>query len=96
MDHVILCNGKYADKPYFLEEDNLHIALSDLASADAEFCAAVLTYHGIPDTVHPWCNTPQKMFIRHMDILRDSGCRVMNMKECRRLLKRTDVKGTSG
>lgn len=25
MDHVILCNGKYAAEPYFLEEDNLHI-----------------------------------------------------------------------
>ena len=25
MDHVILCNGKYAVEPYFLEEDNLHI-----------------------------------------------------------------------
>lgn len=25
MDNVILCSGKYASAPYFLEEDNLHI-----------------------------------------------------------------------
>ena len=25
MDNVILCNGKYAAVPYFLEEENLHI-----------------------------------------------------------------------
>ena len=69
------------------EEENFYAALADLAAAGGEFCAAVLIYHGVPDTAHPWCSTPQEMFRRHMDILRDSGCRVMSMKQCRLWMK---------
>jgi peptidoglycan/xylan/chitin deacetylase (PgdA/CDA1 family) len=70
------------------EENNFHAALSDLAAVGGELCAAVLIYHGVPDTAHPWCSTPPEMFKRHMDILRYSGCRVMSMRDCRRLMCR--------
>ena len=67
------------------EEENLHLALSCLAATAEDSCAAVLTYHGVPELAHPWCGTPPEMFRRHMQILRDSGYRVVNMEECRRL-----------
>ena len=67
-------------------EENLQLALSSLTAAESEPCAAVLTYHGVPDIAHPWCNTPPEMFKRHMDILRDGGFRVLSMKDFHRLV----------
>ena len=66
------------------EEDNFRLALSDLAASRDEPCAAVLTYHGVPDIAHPWCSTPPEMFRKHLDALRDLGLPVLSMRECRR------------
>ena len=71
------------------EEENFQLALSSLSTAENEPCAAVLTYHGVPDTAHPWCNTPPEMFKRHMDVLRDGGFRVICMKDFHRLIAGT-------
>jgi len=71
------------------EEDNFQRALDDLAAADdSQPCAVVLTYHGVPDIAHPWCNTPPEMFIKHMNALRESVYPVISMGECRKLIQK--------
>lgn len=70
------------------KEENLQLALFALTTAESEPCAAVLTYHGVPDIAHPGCNTPPEMFKQHMNILRDSGYSVLCMKDFHRLITR--------
>ena len=70
------------------EEANFQQALDDLEAAEAsEPCAVVLTYHGVPDIAHPWCNTPPEMFRRHMDILRSRQYPVVSMEDCRKIIQ---------
>jgi peptidoglycan/xylan/chitin deacetylase (PgdA/CDA1 family) len=38
---------------------------------------AVLQFHGVPDTVHPWVNTPQEMFRQYMLYLKQNGYHVI-------------------
>lgn len=40
----------------------------------------VLVYHGIPDVVHPWVDTPFALFAEEMDYLADNGYAVFSMK----------------
>jgi len=41
----------------------------------------VLQFHGVPDTVHPWVNTPPEMFRQYMAYLHDNGYRVIAMRD---------------
>ena len=46
----------------------------------------ILTYHGIPDVEHPWCNVSVEHFTEHMQRLADIGCKCPTyselMKQC--------------
>lgn len=42
---------------------------------------AVMTFHGVPDIKHPWVNTDQEKFAAYMQYLKDSGCRVIAMRD---------------
>ena len=41
----------------------------------------VLQFHGVPDTVHPWVNTPPEMFRQYMQYLKDNGYRVIALRD---------------
>ena len=41
----------------------------------------VLQFHGVPDTVHPWVNTPPEMFRQYMLYLKQNGYRVIAMRD---------------
>ena len=42
---------------------------------------AVMTFHGVPDVKHPWVNTDPKKFESYMQHLKDSGCRVIALRD---------------
>jgi peptidoglycan-N-acetylglucosamine deacetylase len=41
----------------------------------------VLQFHGVPDIVHPWVNTPPDMFRQYMLYLKQNGYHVIAMKD---------------
>lgn len=41
----------------------------------------VLQFHGVPDVVHPWVNTPQEMFRRYMLYLKQNGYHVIAVRD---------------
>lgn len=41
----------------------------------------VLQFHGVPDTVHPWVNTPPEMFREYMLYLRQNGYHVIALRD---------------
>jgi peptidoglycan/xylan/chitin deacetylase (PgdA/CDA1 family) len=41
----------------------------------------VLQFHGVPDIVHPWVNTPPEMFRQYMLYLKQNGYRVIAMRD---------------
>jgi len=41
----------------------------------------VLQFHGVPDTVHPWVNTPQEMFRQYMLYLKQNGYHVIALRD---------------
>jgi peptidoglycan/xylan/chitin deacetylase (PgdA/CDA1 family) len=42
---------------------------------------AVMTFHGVPDIKHPWVNTDPEKFEAYMQHLKDSGCRVIALRD---------------
>jgi peptidoglycan-N-acetylglucosamine deacetylase len=42
---------------------------------------AVLQFHGVPDTVHPWVNTPPEMFRQYMLYLKQNGYHVIALRD---------------
>ena len=42
---------------------------------------AVLTFHGVPASIHPWVNTKPDDFARYMKYLHDEGCTVIAMRD---------------
>lgn len=40
----------------------------------------VLTFHGVPDAVHPWVTTPPELFKEYIKYLHDNGFKVIAMK----------------
>jgi peptidoglycan/xylan/chitin deacetylase (PgdA/CDA1 family) len=46
----------------------------------------VLTIHGVPDTAHPWVNTPQPLFEEYLRFLHDNGYRVVALRDIARYL----------
>lgn len=59
------------------EPDNFAQAL-ELSSEDAD-SAVVILYHGVPDEVHPHCDTSPELFEKHMKYLSDNGFQVLSM-----------------
>ena len=47
---------------------------------------AVLTFHGVPDIKHPWVNTDPVKFAAYMQALKDSGCKVVALRDIARYL----------
>jgi len=41
----------------------------------------VLQFHGVPDTVHPWVNTPPEMFRQYMLYLKQNGYQVIALRD---------------
>lgn len=41
----------------------------------------VLQFHGVPDVVHPWVNTPPEMFRQYMNYLKQNGYRVIALRD---------------
>jgi hypothetical protein len=41
----------------------------------------VLQFHGVPDSVHPWVNTPPEMFRQYMAYLKENGYHVIAMRD---------------
>jgi peptidoglycan/xylan/chitin deacetylase (PgdA/CDA1 family) len=41
----------------------------------------VLQFHGVPDVVHPWVNTPPEMFRQYMFYLKQNGYRAIAMRD---------------
>jgi peptidoglycan/xylan/chitin deacetylase (PgdA/CDA1 family) len=46
----------------------------------------VLTIHGVPDTAHPWVNTPVPLFEEYLRFLHDNGYRVVALRDVARYL----------
>lgn len=46
----------------------------------------VLTIHGVPDTAHPWVNTPPELFREYLDFLRDHHYTVIALRDLDRYL----------
>ena len=58
----------------------------------------VLTIHGVPDTAHPWVNTPVALFEEYLAYLRDNNYRVIAMRDMARYVAapvRTDARDAS-
>jgi peptidoglycan/xylan/chitin deacetylase (PgdA/CDA1 family) len=49
----------------------------------------VLTIHGVPDTAHPWVNTPVPLFEEYLRFLHDNGYKVVALREIARYLPPT-------
>lgn len=41
----------------------------------------VLQFHGVPDVVHPWVNTPPEMFRQYMFYLKEQGYRAIALRD---------------
>ena len=41
----------------------------------------VLQFHGVPDIVHPWVNTPAEMFRQYMLYLKQNGYHVIALRD---------------
>jgi len=41
----------------------------------------VLQFHGVPDTAHPWVNTPLENFRQYMEYLKQNGYRTITMSD---------------
>ncbi len=42
---------------------------------------AVLQFHGVPDTAHPWVHTPPELFRKYMEHLKAEKCRVLALRD---------------
>lgn len=68
----------FALPAYSISDENpgaFEKAMNDLT----EDSPVVLLYHGVPDVVHPWVNTPPEVFQKNMETLQ--GCRVLSMAD---------------
>ena len=61
------------------DKDEANFTAAVELAAEDEACAPVILYHGVPDEAHPWCNTSEDVFCRHMKYLADNDFEVMGM-----------------
>ena len=45
---------------------------------------SVMTFHGVPDVKHPWVNTDPDKFRAYMDYLKQSGCKVVALRDLKK------------
>ena len=62
------------DMPSYLFSDDCPDRFNEALSALKEGKNVILTYHGIPDVEHPWCNVSVEHFTEQMQRLADIGC----------------------
>ena len=62
------------------------IDLAWLDDFDDQLRICVLTFHGVPDIKHPWVNTDPVKFAAYMQALKDSGCKVVALRDLARYL----------
>jgi len=48
---------------------------------------AVLTVHGVPDTAHPWVNTPPELFREYLEFLKQNRYTVIALRDLERYVK---------
>ncbi|MBQ2337049.1 MAG: polysaccharide deacetylase family protein, partial [Victivallales bacterium] len=74
------------DMPSYLLCDDHPECFDKAFVALKEGKTVILTYHGIPDVEHPWCNVSVEHFTEHMQRLADIGCKCPTyselMKQC--------------
>lgn len=46
---------------------------------------AVMTFHGVPDLKHPWVNTDPAKFKSYMKHLKQTGCRVISLRDLKKI-----------
>ena len=82
----------YADDPLLIPSSGIALpawSLEDFKNAVA--CAkngkiAVLQFHGVPDTEHPWVNTTKEQFRSYMDYLRNGKYQVIALRDIARYI----------
>lgn len=79
------------DDPYFIPSyttlaTNRDAILNALRQA-RDGRVVVLTLHGVPDTAHPWVNTPPELFREYLDFLRDHHYTVIALRDLDRYVK---------
>ena len=75
-DHPLLIPTTGASGPNWGMED---LAWAVEQATDGNI--AVLTFHGVPDTEHPWVNTDPDQFAGYMEYLRDARCTVIALRD---------------
>ncbi|MEZ4703524.1 MAG: polysaccharide deacetylase family protein, partial [Rhodothermales bacterium] len=70
----------YLVPSYTLLEDNEALIMAALQEAK-DGKVVVLTVHGVPDTAHPWVNTPQPLFEKYLRYLKRNGYQVLSMRD---------------
>ena len=74
------------DMPSYLLCDDHPECFDKAFAALKEGKTVILTYHGIPDVEHPWCNVSVEHFTEHMQRLADISCKCPTyselMKQC--------------
>ncbi len=60
--------------PSYLLCDDRPEGFQSVVAALKEGKSVILTYHGIPDVEHPWCNVSPEHFAQQMQLLADLGC----------------------
>ena len=75
-DHPLLIPTTGASGPNWGMED---LAWAVEQATDGNI--AVLTFHGVPDTEHPWVNTDPDRFAGYMEYLRDTRCTVIALRD---------------
>ena len=48
---------------------------------------AIMTFHGVPDIKHPWVNTDPEKFESYLAYLKESGCKVIAMRDLAKVVQ---------
>lgn len=52
---------------------------------------AVVQFHGVPETEHPWVHTTREQFEKYMQVLSDGGYRVVALRDLARYVDASDT-----
>jgi hypothetical protein len=47
---------------------------------------AVIQFHGVPETEHPWVHTSQELFEQYMQYLHEIGCKAIALRDLPRFV----------
>lgn len=75
-DHPLLLPQAFDGKPAStLEQFKAAVAKA------REGRVVIITFHGVPDIKHPWVNTSPEKFAAYLAHLKESGCRVIALRD---------------